>query len=405
MKKIDDVVSTILSYKMGLREQEEKLKTFSGRKKFKIGIPKEDDSHEKCVPLTPELTESLVNDGYKIVIEKNAGLGAGFSDMEYSNCGATIVSSTDEVYKSDVIVKINHPLEKEIEMMPKGGIVVSNIYRTKPTAGCLNVMMKHKITGISAELVTNEYGWPIRDSLFPLEGKALMLMASELLTNERGGQGVLLGGIAGVHPAEIVIIGAGIVAEHAAQVGIVLGATVKIFSASTDSLFSIKQRVGQSLYTNMLNTRSLLEALSTADVVINTLNFERNDDIFRVGHAILSLMKRGAIVLDMSVHCAEYDDSKMVGIEKYVLEKYGVTYHCIINISSRVARTASMALSNIVYDIIRQVTRFSNITEVLQENKGIREGVYTFNGFLIDAHLGQIYRLPYQNINLLLSAF
>mgnify|MGYP003623259952 FL=1 len=197
------------------------------------------------MPVTPEGVEALVSDGYKVIIEAGAGVSAGFSDMEYSESGAVIVSSPEEAHKGDIILKLTHPQVTEVEMIPEGKIVISNLHKRKPTIEALRAFMKRKITGIAVEGITDRSGGhPMSNAMFPIEGKTVMLMAAELLSNDRGGQGILLGDVAGITPVEVVIIGAGLVSEHAAQVASILGATVKIFSSSLDDLFLMKQNTG-----------------------------------------------------------------------------------------------------------------------------------------------------------------
>lgn len=407
MKNSADIVSSLLSsYKMSLSTQEEFVKSNDANNQITIGIPKECDKNEKRIGLTPEGVETLVSEGYKVIVEHNAGKRANFSDLEYSERGAIIVNSPEEVFKSDVILKINHPLVSEIEMMQNRKTIISTLYRGKPSFDSIKALMHKKITSIAIEQVTDEWGYSIRNTLFPLEGKAVTLMAAELLTNERGGQGILLGGMAGISPVEIVIIGADIIAEYATQVATALGANVKIFSSSLDAMLALKEKIGQSLYTCTLRTPALLNAFSTANVIINTLNFEKENSPFYFTEQMFEVMKKQTIVLDMSVKsnafCKGTNDDEY---QKYLLEKYHINYHCVVNISSRVAHTASIALNNLAVDVALKLGLSSNIFYALSQNKGLRKGVYTFNGILTNEKLGRKCGIPHQNIELLLATF
>ncbi|MDR1054964.1 MAG: hypothetical protein LBL90_03890 [Prevotellaceae bacterium] len=408
MKQISNVISSFLtSYKIDLYEQEEKLGTLQTKKQFTICVPKEITVNEKRVPLTPEGVELLIAYGYKVVIEKDAGLNSDFSNTEYSDCGAVIGETPEEAYKGDIILKLNHPQQHEIEMIPEGKIVVSNLHKRKPTIESIQALIKRKITGIAVEYITDHSGrYSIRNTLFPIEGKAVMLMAAELLTNERGGQGILLGGIAGIAPVEVVIIGAGVVAEHAAQVATVLGAIVKIFSSSIGELYVLKQKLGQSLFTNMLHKQALIKALHTADVVINTVNFEEHDLSFRLNEDYFKVLKKRTVVLDMSGESEMYfEDVISQGFNRKLFKKYNIIYHCMTNVSSRVARTSSMSLNNIAIEIIDQITQSANFIQLLRKDKGLCNGIYAYNGILTNSLLGRMYNMPYQDINLLLAAF
>lgn len=409
MRQFDSATLAILSsYKMGICEQEEILYTPANQNKYIIGVVKEHSNHEKRVPLTPNGVEILVSKGFKIVIEKGVGKAAGFSDMEYVDSGAIVANTAEEVYKSDIILKMNHPQVHETNMMSEGKVVISNLHRGKPTADTIKALINRRITAIATEHITGQSGYPIRNIMFPIEANAIILLAAELLTNTHGGQGILLGGIAAIPPVEIVIIGASTFAEHAAKVAIALGASVKVFSSSLEALYRLKNNVGQALCTCIAQPKAMLKAFSSADVIINTFYCEEDDHLsFNFSEGMIEVMKKGAVVLDMSANTEDflhYYNNKQP-FNDAIFEKYGVIYHSTLNISSRVARTTSLALSNIAAIIVMRIGDAPNLARLFRDDKELRNGVYTFNGILTNAWLGRKYNLPYQDIDLLMASF
>ena len=234
-----------------------------------IGIPRERCEAEKRLPLTPEAVDMLTDCGHRVLVESGAGLGINYSDNHFSEAGAEIVDTPAEVFQADLILKILPPLPVEIALMRPRTTVFSLVQFNLFAQEAFELMMAKRITAISYELMADEYNrFPVLNVTSEIEGAASITIASELLSNTQGGKGILLGGIPGVSPTEVVIIGAGNAGTVAARAALALGASVKVFDDDINKLRIIQQVLGQGLFTSTFHPNVLHNAFRSADVVM-----------------------------------------------------------------------------------------------------------------------------------------
>lgn len=391
----------------GLMPQEEMLEVGKQNKKLVIGIPKDSDESESRVPLTPEAVELLVGWGHEIVIEKEAGKLANYSDHDYSEKGAQIVNTTEEVFKCQIILKVSPLLPKEIEMLSENQVVMSSLHLT-PTAGHLLKGLMHKrATAIAFESIRDEDGaFPVVRAMSSIAGSTSILVAAEYLSNVNEGKGVMLGGVSGITPTEVVILGAGTAGEFAARAALGLGANVKIFDDSIKRLMELQDILGQRLYTSIFHKQVLERVLKTADVVIGTILPEETKGRLVISEDQVKLMKKGSVIVDLSIDkggCFETSEARNHKDPAYV--KHGVIHYCVPNITARVARTSSIAMSNVFTPLIAEIAESGSVKQHLREDPGLRHGVYIYNGILTNSYLGNLYNIPSRDINLLMAAF
>jgi alanine dehydrogenase len=387
--------------------QEEMLEVGKQNKKLVIGIPKDSDESESRVPLTPEAVELLVGWGHEIVIEKEAGKLANYSDHDYSEKGAQIVNTTEEVFKCQIILKVSPLLPKEIEMLSENQVVMSSLHLT-PTAGHLLKGLMHKrATAIAFESIRDEDGaFPVVRAMSSIAGSTSILVAAEYLSNVNEGKGVMLGGVSGITPTEVVILGAGTAGEFAARAALGLGANVKIFDDSIKRLMELQDILGQRLYTSIFHKQVLERVLKTADVVIGTILPEETKGRLVISEDQVKLMKKGSVIVDLSIDkggCFETSEARNHKDPAYV--KHGVIHYCVPNITARVARTSSIAMSNVFTPLIAEIAESGSVKQHLREDPGLRHGVYIYNGILTNSYLGNLYNIPSRDINLLMAAF
>jgi len=392
----------------GLLPQEERLEIGKKRRSFTIGIPKDNGFIENRIPLTPEAVELLVNSGHDILLEKDAGLRSKYSNTDYSENGALIVDSSVEIFtKADIILKVAPFSLEEVELLKGKQIIISSLYPDIHSREYVTKLLNKKITAIAFEKIKDQRNfYPIVNSMSEISGIAAVHIAAELLSNPHGGKGVLLGGITGITPVEVVILGAGIAAEFSARVALGLGAYVKIFDNSLDNLRKIQNHLGQRLYTSLFHPQVLEKALKSADVLIGALHFDEERNIPFVTEEQIETMKRGSVIVDLSVDqgaCIETCQGKIR--QNPVYEKHGVIHYASPNIPSRVSRTASIALSNVLSPLISDIAGYGGILQYLKENKGIRNGVYIYKGILTSQTIGNHLGIPAKDINLLMAAF
>ncbi|MEY1639010.1 alanine dehydrogenase [Tenuifilum osseticum] len=391
----------------GLLVQEERIEYKKKYKQLIIGIPKEVDPTESRIPLTPEAVEILVQNGHQIIIEKDAGRQANYSDMEYSEKGARIVATASEVYQSDIVLKVAPLTPKEYEYLRENQSVLSSLHLNNHTGDYLKSLIQKRVTAIAFESISDADGeFPFVRAMSSIAGSTSVLVAAEYLSNVNKGKGVMLGGLTGISPTEVVILGAGTAGEYAARAALGLGATVKIFDNSIKKLMDIQNILGQRLFTSIYHKQVLDKVLKTADVVIGTLAPDETNLNYLVSEDQVRLMKRGAVIIDLGIDrggCFETSEIRDHSNPSYV--KHGVIHYCVPNITARVARTASIAMSNVFVPLMLQIAQSGGLLSQLKEDSGLRHGVYLFNGILTNEYLGKLYDIPSRDINLLMAAF
>ena len=395
-----------LATKTSLYPQEQLLKEKKGKHSFFIGLPKEISLQENRISLTPDAVALLVNNGHEVWVETKAGIGSKFSDKQYSEAGAKIVYSAQEAYKAEVILKIEPPTVEEIEMMRPGQALISAIQMGHLKAECIQALLKKKVTALAYEFIEDKVGgMPIIRAMSEIAGSTVVLIAAENLSTANSGRGIILGGITGVPPTKVVIIGAGTVGEYAGRAALGLGAEVQVFDNHLYKLRRIKHLLGQQIYTSTIDTLTLSETLKTTDVLIGALRAEKGRARHVVTDEMVAHMKPDSLIIDLSIDqggCIE--TSEITTLSKPVFRKHGVIHYCVPNVASRVAHTATTALSNIFTPTILRAAEEGGIEEMIFTHKWFMKGVYTYKGGLTNEHVARKFGLKYKNIDLLIAA-
>jgi len=281
---------------------EERLELNQIKKEFTIGVPKECDINEKRICLSPDSVSYLVLNDFKIFIESGAGIGSNFSDLDYSEAGAKIVKTKEEVYKCPVILKIAPLTDIEINLIKPNSILISALELKKESFSYITNLINKKITSIAFEFIEEDDGYlPVTDQLGAITGQAAVLISSELLSNINiNGKGLFLGNISGVPPTEIVIIGSDKIAQSAALTATKLGARVKVFSNSILKINKIQKLIGNPIYSSTIQKKQLSKALMRCDVAIGTIKRSTNSEAI-ISEDMIVNMKKGAIIIDVSI--------------------------------------------------------------------------------------------------------
>lgn len=386
--------------------QEEMLEVARKKGKLLIGIPKEIAFQENRVALVPDAVALLTNNGHRIIIESGAGKAANFEDTDYSEAGAEIVQSVADVYKAEVIFKIAPPTLAEIELMQPKQTLFTALQLTVQPQDFLKKLTSKKLNCVAFDLIIDDAGiFPVIRAMGEIAGGASILIAAELLSNVNNGVGTILGGISGISPTEVVIIGAGTVGETAARAALGLGATVKVFDNSTSRLRRLQNQLPSRVFTSVIVPKVLEKHLKTADVAIGALRATKGRTPCVVTEGMVSEMKTGSVIIDVSIdQGGVFETSKVTNHTQPVFRKNGVIHYCVPNINSRVARTASYALSNIFSQIILNMGDEGGFDSIVRKDPGLRNGVYIYNGILTNQFLGEAFNLPFKDINLLMAA-
>ena len=402
MSQQNPKISTSFSYET----LEETLDIKPRMSKLFIGIPKEIAFQENRIALTPDAVSVLVSNGHDVVIEHNAGEAAHFHDKDYSEAGAKIVYDRAEVFKAPLLVKSAPVIEEDLALLQLNQIIISPIHLSILKADLLQKMMDKRITAISFENLKDDSGsYPIVRSMSEIAGSAVMLIASQYLSSFNHGKGVLLGGVSGIAPTKVIIIGAGIVGEYAARTAIALGASVKVFDNNVYRLKRLQNNIGHRLWTSVIEPRMLSKQLKTCEVAVGALGSETGRTPLVVTEEMVSNMRAGSVIIDVSIDRGGcFETSEITSHEHPVFLKYGVIHYCVPNIPSGFARTASQAISNVLMPLLIEAGEEGGFEKLVWHHMHLRGGIYLFKGALTNFYLSQRFDLKYTDLNLLIAS-
>lgn len=388
----------------GFLPQVEMLELSRKKGQLFIGIPKETTFQERRVALGPGAVTLLVSNGHRVRVETKSGVDSNFSDNEYSEAGAEICYDTADIYKCDIIFKVAPPTEEEVDLMTGNQTLVSALQLAVQPKEILQKLMQKKITAIAWDYIKDEDGFfPVVRTMGEIAGTTSITIAAELLSSFENGKGVMLGGIAGVQPAEVVILGAGIVGEFATRAAIGLGASVKVFDSSLSRLRRLQNNLGRRVYTSVFQPKLIGKAVKRADVVIGAIRAPLGRTPLIVTEDMISDMKEGSVIIDVSIDQGGcFETSRITNHNNPTFLKHGVVHYCVPNIASRVSRTASFALSNIFSPILLEMGERGGCRELIKDDPGFRSGVYIYKGTLTSEVLGKVFNLKYKTIELLI---
>jgi len=371
-----------------------------------IGIPKEIAFQENRIALTPDAVGVLVSSGHHVTIEHDAGEASHFTDRDYSEAGAKIVYNAEEVYKAPILVKSAPVVDNEVQLLQFNQMIISPIHLSVLKSELLQKMMDKRITGISFENLKDDSGtYPIVRSMSEIAGSAVMLIAAQYLSSSNHGKGVLLGGISGIAPTKVIILGAGIVGEYAARAALALGASVKVFDNSVYRLKRLQNNIGQRLWTSVVEPRMLAKQLKTCEVAVGALGSESGRTPMVVTEEMVSNMRKGSVIIDVSIDRGGcFETSEITTHQSPIYLKYGVIHYCVPNIPSGFARTASQAISNVLMPLLLEAGDEGGFEKLIWHNVHLRSGIYMFKGALTNFYLSERFNLKYTDLNLLIAS-
>jgi len=371
-----------------------------------IGIPRETSFQENRIALTPDAVSVLVANGHRVIMETKAGEGASYSDRDYSEAGAKIANSKKEVFECDILVKSAPVGEDELDLLKLHQFIISPIHLAAMKQHILERMMDKKITALSFENLKDDSGHnPIVRSMSEIAGSAVMLIAGQYLSNANNGKGVLVGGISGIPPTKVIIIGAGIVGEQAARTALAMGASVKVFDNSIYRLKRLQNNIGVRLYTSVIEPGILSKQLKTCDVAVGALSSYGGRTPLVVTEEMVSRMRPGSVIVDVCIdHGGCFETSSLTTHTAPVFRKYDVIHYCVPNIPSGFARTASQAISNTLMPLMLEMADEGGFENMVWYKINIRSGIYLFKGALTNFHLSERFDLKFTDLNLLIAS-
>jgi len=389
-----------------LMPQEEMLEVARQRSNLTIGVPKEISLQENRIPLVPDGVALLCRNDHQVIIEGGAGITAHFTDHDYSEAGGQIVQSPAEVYKADIILKVAPVTGEEMEWLRPKQTVISTLQMAIQCENYFRGLLARKVTALAFEMIrdkTNQLA--VIRAMSEIAGSTSISIASEYLANPEYGRGKMFGGYTGIRPSEVVIIGAGTVAEFAARSALGVGALVKVFDNSIYRLRRIQNNLSQRIFTSILHPKVILESMRSADVVIGAIHSPEGKTPCIVTEEMVKQMKEGSLIIDVSIDQGGcFETSRPTSHSDPVFKLHGVTHYCVPNIPSKVPHTASQALNNIFVPIILNMGTKGGIENLLKLDYGVRQGVYVYNGIMTNLFISKQFNLPFQDIDLLMAA-
>jgi alanine dehydrogenase len=402
MSTLKPHISSSFSYET----QEEVLDIPHRSKSLLIGIPKEIAFQENRIGLIPDAVGVLVANGHEVMVESGAGAGSRYSDHDYAEAGAKIVFEKEEVYKCPILVKTAPPVEADLPYLQMHQIIISPLHLSALKKELVEKLMAKKITALAIENIKDEnQNYPILRSMGEIAGSAVMLIAGQYLSNFNQGKGVLLGGISGVPPTKVVIIGADIIGEFATRNALALGASVKVFDNNVSRLQRLQNNLGQRVWTSVLEPKILAKQLKTCEVAVGALRNEIGRAPIVVTEEMVAAMRPGSIIIDVAIDRGGcFETSELTNHEHPVITKHNVIHYGVPNIPSGFARTASQAISNVLMPLLIQVGDQGGLEEIIWQQVHLREGIYLYKGALTDFYISEKFQLKFTDLNLLIAS-
>jgi len=348
-----------------------------------IGVPKEIKNHEYRVAIAPSGVRTLGNSGHRVVIQRSAGDGSGITDAEYIAAGAEIKQTASEIYReSDLILKVKEPQPEEYPFLRDGQVLFTYLHLA-PAPELTRKLLELRIVGLAYETVQTEVGsLPLLIPSSEIAGKLSVQIGAHYLEKQNGGSGVLLGGVPGVQPANLTILGAGTVGANAARIALGMGANVSLIDISLDRLRYLSDIFKDRLTLLASNVENVEKAVPRADVVIGSVLAPGARTKKIVTRRMISEMRKGSVIVDVAIDQGGcFETSVPTSFDDPVFVVEGVIHYCVANIPSCVSRTATFALTNATFPYVLKLANMG-LNEALDQDSALRRGVNVYKGKL-----------------------
>ena len=351
---------------------------------MRIGVPKEIKNNEYRVALTPGGAKALVKSGHEVFIQRTAGEGSSFSDQEYQDAGATLLDSAKEVFDTaEMIIKVKEPLKEEIQLLKKEHILFTYLHLAA-SVELTEALVEKGLVGIAYETIQLPNGsLPLLTPMSEIAGRMAVQIGAQYLEKSNGGRGILLGGIPGVPPAEVVIIGGGVTGTQAAKVALGMGANVTILDTNLDRLRYLEDILSGRLQTLASNPETVERSATNADLLIGAVLIPGAKAPTLVSKNVISKMKKGSVVVDISVDqggCIETIHATTHSDPVYLVD--GVIHYGVANIPGAVPRSSTVGLTNATFPYILQVAN-KGYKKAMEDNKDLEKGLNVENGKIV----------------------
>ncbi len=390
-----------------MHPQERMIAIRSKHTSMRIGIPREISNEERRVALTPGGVQTLAANGHQVYLEKGAGALAHFKNKEYADAGATIVENPEDLFSTcNLIVKVGPPSIDELDLLQEKQILFSALHLGSATSDILSKLTSLSITGIGFEFIRDaDNTFPIVRTMHEIMGALSVQIAARYLESDEGGQGVMLGGISGVPPSTVLILGASVIGEWAARAALGYGAHVIVLDNDLTALRSMEHLLNRRIFTAMASEHYVRESVRSADVVIGAAMSSGHRAPMLVTEDMVSTMRPGSVIVDVVIDqggCIE--TSRPTTHSSPIFRQYDVIHYCVPNMPSNAARTATYALTNVLVPYLLQIGEVGNMNEALWRNVGLRNGTYAYRRHITKKTLSTMFGMPHRDIELLIAS-
>lgn len=391
----------------GLKTLEKLQQAGSKGTSLKLGFPKECNPDEKRICVTPGGASVLVANGHEVLVERGAGSQAHFPDQEYADAGATLCDSPDQLYRqAEIITKVAPPSPAERKLMQKGQIVISALHLGHVKPDFFADFIAKNATGIGFEFIqSTDGGYPIVRMMHEITGSMAVQIAARYLETNQNGPGLILGGISGVPPATVTILGAGIIAEYAARTAMGYGAQVFVLDTDLGALRRLENALDRRIITAVANQQYLSAAIKSADVVIGAALTEGHKAPCWVTDPMVASMRAGSVIVDTVIDqggCVS--TSRPTTHSDPVYTEHEVIHYCVPNMPSNVARTATYALNNVLVPYLIDIGDAGGFDAVLWSSPDLRNGTYIYRNMITKKSLSGQFDIPYREIDMIMAS-
>ena len=368
-----------------------------------VGIPKEIKQDEYRVAMTPAGVHDLVKDGHVVLVEDGAGDGSGLSNQLYEEQGGQITERNQIFDRSEMIVKVKEPLPQEFHLLKEGQILYTYLHLA-PSPDLANALMERKVTGIAYETVQlKNKSLPLLIPMSEVAGRMSVNEGSKYLERENGGRGILLGGVPGVDPGHVVIVGGGVVGANAAKMAIGTGASVTLLDTNLSRLRYLDDIYDGRLKTLMSNRVNLIESLRTADLVIGAVLIPGARAPKLITREMLPLMMPGSVIVDVGIDQGGIiETSRPTTHSDPIFLVEDVVHYCVANMPGAVARTSTFALTNATFPYALELAR-KGLVKTLQDNPALAKGVNVFNGRITHPTVAEALNMEFFSLDKVLN--
>jgi alanine dehydrogenase len=371
---------------------------------MRIGVPKEIKNNENRVAMTPAGVMNLVSHGHEVFIEKGAGLGSGFTDAQYVEVGAKIVDRAEDAWSMDMVMKVKEPLPSEYKYF-REGLVLFTYLHLAPEPELTKVLIDKKVVGIAYETVQLPNGsLPLLTPMSEVAGRMATQIGAAFLEKTRGGKGILLGGVPGVHRGKVTIIGGGVAGTNAAKMAVGLGAEVTMIDINPERLRELDDMFGSDVATLISNPYNIAEAVKESDLVIGAVLIPGAKAPKIVTEEMIKSMTPGSVVVDIAIDQGGIFETtdRITTHSDPTYEKHGVVHYAVANIPGAVPRTSTLALTNVTVPYALQIAN-KGYKNACLENEALLKGINTLNGYVTYKAVAEAHGLSYSDTRALLE--